>query len=134
MGVCGCCEFNIDKGFKLPDGTEITYSIYKGCKDCFAGPAVDISIFTSNNDWTGGYDLCKFTPSCDGGEPEGGGLGIPVPLFEVRDLIAAVKEIGDEKIEGEYGFMLSEWLEECGFDMLQRAMQIFEKRKKWWAK
>lgn len=134
MGQCGCATFGVEKGFNLPDGTELTYLIYHGCPECFPGIAVDVSLFAPGNEWTEGYELKKITPDEYGGHYEDPNqqLGIPIPLFEVRDLVEAAREIGGTNcsIFQDGQVSIEEWLEENGLQMLRKALDLFEKRMK----
>lgn len=138
MCECGCGDFRIDRGFRLPDGTELTYRIYHGCQECFGGPGVDISVFTPGNPWTQDCDLVEFKPTEDGGteaDNKQARVGIPIALFEVQDLRSAAKEIeakeGAEIGPGDEQYAtLDDWLYDFGLEMVQVALRKFKERTK----
>lgn len=125
MGQCGCGETSVEHGYKLPSGVVVAYDIYRGCRDCFAGPAINVFVYPNGkSEWLRHAKIEELKPDEYGGNH---GHGIPISFFEVRDLIAAAKQIGGlDWDEDGYGF--EEWMEENGLQMMQSALGIFSKR------
>jgi len=73
------------------------------------------------SEWLEGAKIEAYKPDEFGGNS---GYGISISFFEVRDLIKAATAFGD--YEGYNS--VEEWLEENGLQMMQDAMQLFEKR------
>lgn len=126
MGQCGCGELPVENAYKLPSGEVIGIAIYRGCDDCHAGPAVDVFVYPdAKSEWVRDAKIEKYKPDEYGGNH---GRGIPISFFEVRDLVAAAKEIGTQIRGEDWEMSVEEWLEENGLQMMQDAMRLFEKR------
>lgn len=131
MCQCGCGDFQADQVLPIQRGPLVSVSIYRGCADCFPGIAVDLNFFTRKNEWTRGVRMQPtIVPSEDGGkypdEPQRQ-LGLPIPLFEVQDMIAAAKELDADASLAEYG-SIGDWLHDEGLEFLQTALRIGQKR------
>ncbi len=82
MGQCGCGDIPVENAFQLPSGEVVGYALYRGCDECFAGPAVDIFIYPNNtSEWARDAKIENFKPDEYGGNE---GRGIPITFFEVR--------------------------------------------------
>lgn len=129
MCQCGCGEIPIEQAYKLPNGNVISYSVYRGCADCHAGPGIEIGIFNnSKSEWLEHAKIQPITPTTYGGSVSPNSHpGISVGLFEVQDLVAAAKELGDELDDDGYD-SVSAWLEDMGLEMVQSAMRKFDVR------
>lgn len=126
MGQCGCGETVPENGFKLPSGLVVAYDVYRGCRDCFSGPAVCIYVYpNAKSEWLQHAKIEPYKPDEYGGNH---GHGIPVSLFEVEDLINAAKAIGELKTSRDGYLTFADWLEDNGLRMMQDAMRLFTAR------
>lgn len=126
MGQCGCGDVPVENAFKLPSGEVIGYFVYRGCDECFAGPAIDIFVYpNAKSEWVRDAKIESYKPDEYGGN---GGHGIPIALFEVRDLIEAAKKIGGTELSKDGYESVEDWLSDYGLQMMQDAMRLFEKR------
>lgn len=131
MGQCGCGDSGVERAYRLRPGVILGYRLYRGCRDCFAGPAVDITIWNSGrNMFLDGLKI-EEGPKPDeyGGD---GGMGLAFPLFEVEDIIAQLTEMQitrDIDKSGRTGYpTVEEWMEDYGLEMLQGALRRFQER------
>lgn len=128
MCRCGCGEFPVTEAYHLPKGDVIGIGIYEGCADCFVGPGISVYVYPSRRsgkEWLEGAKTQDYKPDEYGGNS---GSGISLSFFEVRDLVAAAKEIGTQ-LHGEgWEMTVEEWLEENGLQMMQDAMKLFKTR------
>jgi len=128
MCQCGCGEFPVTQAYRLPKGQVVGIGIYRGCSDCFAGPGIAVYVYPSKRagkEWLEGAKMEDYKPDEYVGNH---GRGISLSFFEVRDLIEAAKAIGT-RLEGDgWEMTIEEWLEENGLQMMQDAMELFERR------
>jgi hypothetical protein len=120
--------FPVTEAYRLPKGDVIGIGFYRGCDDCFAGPGISVYVYPSKRagkEWLEGAKMEDYKPDEFGGN---GGSGISLSFFEVRDLVAAAKEIGTEIRGEDWEMTVEEWLDENGLEMMQKAMRLFEKR------
>jgi hypothetical protein len=131
MGQCGCGEDVEDKAAILPDGTCVAYGIYEGCVDCDTGIGVGLRFYDTKEhcaEWVSPKAMTPMAPTEYGGN-DGNGIGIPI--MDVDDLVHVVAEMESEGLlvgngRNSYG-SISEWMEDNGLDLLQRAIR---RRKK----
>lgn len=125
MCQCGCGERPFDYAVKLRPNTVLGVRIYDGCRDCHQGIGVDISAFDSvMSEYLRFAKPFVLTPDEFGGD---GGNGFPLPIFEVRDLIAAAKDLeADNEVLEYHG--ITDWLEDRGLQLLQGARRHSDKR------
>lgn len=126
MCQCGCTEYPVEHAYRLTDRCILGVKVYMGCRECFPGLAVDLSVYNSAKvEWLehlqGKIDD-SVKPSEYGGT--NGACGIPIPLIDVDSLKEQALEMGaDESIE-EYG-SLTDWLADEGFELLNGAARKF---------
>ena len=126
MGQCGCGEVPVERGFKLPSGAVLGYMVYRGCRDCHAGPAVTIFVYPNGkSEWLEHAKIEPYKPDEYGGNH---GHGIPIAFFEVADLIEAAKSIGETRMSRDGYRSVEDWLHDNGLLMMQDAMRLFTKR------
>jgi hypothetical protein len=124
MGECGCGSPYFRSAHRIA-GSKVTLGVqvYPGCRDCCYGPGVVVSVFDRPDvEWLEGVEVETVQPDdCGGSE----GLGIPIPLFDMEDLVEAAKELCSEGEIGPDGWLsLAEWLEdgESGYKLIYKAI------------
>ncbi len=131
MCQCGCGDTSIERAFKIERGPTIGYQLYRGCADCHQGIGVDLLFYNRAGvkDWVS----CKVEAAPKADEYGGNkGSGVAIPLFEVKDLIAASKDptIDPGPIGPRSGYRtVAEWLEDHGLRLIQGALQRARERE-----
>lgn len=126
MGQCGCGDFRSDRAFKLADGTVLVFDVYRGCAECFSGPAINLWLFDgSSNPFLQGVQTAKAVTADEFGGDRGNGLLLAFPLFDVKDLQAEAAELAVDL--SEYA-NLENVLADVGLDLIQGAIRRCEER------
>lgn len=47
MCQCGCAEYPVEQVYRLTDRCILGVKVYSGCRECFPGLAVDLSVYNS---------------------------------------------------------------------------------------
>jgi len=126
MCQCGCGEMPIEKAYALTRRCVLGIKVYEGCRDCFPGLAVDISVFNSAGvEWLDHFEREEIDRTVKPDEYGGnGGRGIPVPIIDVECLRDQAREL--VKADPIKGYRtLDAWLEEYGLALLQGAARKF---------
>lgn len=137
MGECGCGNWDIQKAYRLADGSVMAWHEYRGCAYCHTGPGYSLMFFPDEkSEWLEDA-VIENAPKPDesGGN---GGIGISWEVLDVYDMRRAAREMEDKNGDFEHFGSLDDWLEEHGLELLQTAMrkrderhrEIEEQRKK----
>lgn len=130
MGACGCSDFYADRAFRLRDGAVLTYDLYHGCRECFEGIGVTISVFTGKSPFVRDLKCEQLTANEYGG---GDDCGVYLPIVEVEDLVfaaGALEAEGGVGPNGEDYPSIAAWLEDRGLELLQAAIRRHRERKR----
>jgi len=127
MGTCGCGDFSATNAIRVPRSSWVGVGVYRGCRECWSGPAVDIMFFDAQGrrEWLSNVEPETILPDRYGGKDVPG--GIQIALFEVHDLVAAAKVIQREAPITEYE-SVADWVEDHGLLLIQDAMEMCERR------
>ena len=128
MGECGCSNELGERAYRLPSGNVVVVGDYHGCRECYDGPGYSVEIFDTPehaNEWYPGLRQEPFRPDEYGGNE---GVAMGGGLFESHHLAAAAEEIEKEgaTVGEKYDQYetVSEWLRDCGLELIQRAMRL----------